>query len=108
MYFGLSALLGNKILTVCLDEFEFRFNNEENSFLFRDTLLRLLNLSIWNALLTTMGVVKLWSASLPHREPVKIRWKTAYTNKPNLSAIIMMVSLVAPPTIDSGTGPRKP
>ena len=43
MYFGLSALLGNKILTVCLDEFEFRFNNEENSFLFRDTLLRLLN-----------------------------------------------------------------
>lgn len=26
-----------------LDEFEFRFNNRENSFLFRDTLLRLLN-----------------------------------------------------------------
>jgi transposase-like protein len=25
-----------------LDEFEFRFNNRENSFLFRDTLLRLL------------------------------------------------------------------
>jgi len=28
-----------------LDEFEFRYNNRENAFLFRDTLLRLLESS---------------------------------------------------------------